>query len=222
MNKRLTGVALTFFLAIQLIAQQPNTDDPNSVPSQCVAGVDYQLSLAALQGSDDTEPAMKQADECVRRYPALADAWIRRGHLHVNRNEYDAALADFSKAIELDPKNADTYNSRAWVYGAKDNFASAYADYDKALTLDANSIDAYIGRGDLHRMKSEEAQARAEYNKAIEVADTGNGLYFVGGAYLGRGLLEMSRMNWAAAEKDLSLAIKETFGPAEQAYSQWS
>ena len=48
--------------------------------------------------------------------PAPADA-TRRAWLR--KKDYDRAIADLSKAIELDPRNADAYAARGSAYGVK-------------------------------------------------------------------------------------------------------
>jgi Flp pilus assembly protein TadD len=41
---------------------------------------------------------------------------INRGNAHKGKGEYEQAIADYSKAIELAPKDADAYNNRGYAY----------------------------------------------------------------------------------------------------------
>ena len=49
------------------------------------------------------------------------------------KGDYDRAIADYNKALELDPKDATAYNNRGYAYRQKGDYDKAIADYDKAL-----------------------------------------------------------------------------------------
>ena len=49
---------------------------------------------------------------------------------------YDEALADYSRAIELDPEEAWVIASRGETYRAMGRYDQALADYDRAIELD--------------------------------------------------------------------------------------
>lgn len=194
--------------------------NPNAVPSQCIAGVDLEVSLAAYKdpAQPDLTKAMIQAGDCVARHPGVAGVWSKRAQLHSQMRDWDSAIADLTKAIALDPADARPYVERAWVHGTKENLPAAFADYDKAIALQKDNTDAYIGRGDLHRSRGDRAKAAADYNAAIEAAKTDIlGDIVVSGAYLGRGLLLMGDEKWAAAERELSVSLDRAYGSRVQA-----
>ena len=72
--------------------------------------------------------------------PNLAAAYRNRGVAHAARSDYDQAIADFSKAIELNPNYATAYNDRAVAYTNKGDFQRAVADVTKAVELAATSV----------------------------------------------------------------------------------
>ena len=69
----------------------------------------------------------------------LAAAYRNRGIVHAARTEYDQAIADFSKAIELNPRYAAAYNDRAVAYTNKGDYQRAVADVTRAVELTALS-----------------------------------------------------------------------------------
>ena len=94
------------------------------------------------------------------------DAYIDRGRVYLQQDDNDRAIADFTKATELDPEGANAYNHRGVAYAGKLNFDSAIADFDKAIQLDPLLNNAHYNRGVAFSKKGDEARARADY--AIE------------------------------------------------------
>ena len=64
-----------------------------------------------------------------------SESFLQRGTVYYEEREYDKAIADFTKAIEIDPKNASGYHGRALVYRATDKTEKAEADFAKAREL---------------------------------------------------------------------------------------
>ena len=66
----------------------------------------------------------------------FALAYIGRGDAYRRRGEMDAAIADYSKAIELKPDYAKTYAWRGFAYAAKHDDERATRDFAEAMRLD--------------------------------------------------------------------------------------
>jgi regulator of sirC expression with transglutaminase-like and TPR domain len=62
-------------------------------------------------------------------------AYINRGWAYSNKNKWDLAIADYSRAIDLDPNNAILYADRAMAYKGKDKKVEAIADFEKFISL---------------------------------------------------------------------------------------
>ena len=48
--------------------------------------------------------------------------------LYSDKDEYDRAIADYTKAIALNPDDADTYYNRAITYSIKRDYQKAWVD----------------------------------------------------------------------------------------------
>ncbi|MGE4536602.1 MAG: tetratricopeptide repeat protein [Desulfovibrio sp.] len=66
----------------------------------------------------------------------LASVYNLRGMCHEAKNETDQALADYSKAIEIDPKMAEAYGNRAMLYARLGDKDKAKADATAAKRID--------------------------------------------------------------------------------------
>jgi tetratricopeptide (TPR) repeat protein len=71
-------------------------------------------------------------------------AYVSRGDLHVLKREYEKALADFSKPIELGPENSGRWVSRARVYVRQGKWDAAVADLSQAVQLDPANAEWWI------------------------------------------------------------------------------
>ncbi len=85
------------------------------------------------------------------------------------QGNHDAAIAECTKAIELNPKNDSAYNSRGLAYEAKGRFDQAIADYNRVIKLRPKFDYAYYNRGNAYRAKGRLHQAIADYTRAIEL-----------------------------------------------------
>lgn len=107
-------------------------------------------------------------DEALQLYPDPV-FFIRRGVAFKNIDQFDKAIADYNKAIELKPDYADAYYNRARALDLKGEYDKAIADYNKAIALNANDPEYYNGLGVTLDNKGEYYRAIEEYNKALQL-----------------------------------------------------
>lgn len=88
-----------------------------------------------------------------------AQFYYSRGVSWYEKGEYDKAISDFTKAIELNPRYSDAYINRGVVYGKKGQFDHGIADCSRAIELNPKGGSAYFNRGVSYYNKG-------EYNKA--------------------------------------------------------
>lgn len=101
----------------------------------------------------------------------LAILYFNRGAGHDVKDERGAALADYSKAIELAP-DAETYAVRGWVYQRLGRRDEAIADYSRAIALSPDGdqvymLNAYFRRSELYQEKGQYRRALADLDRAI-------------------------------------------------------
>jgi len=99
--------------------------------------------------------------------PALEN--YNRGCALFGEGKHDEAIAEYTKAIELDPNYAHAYNNRGVAYKNKGQYELAIADYNRAIELDPNYAHAYYNRGVAYKNREQYELAIADYSKAIEL-----------------------------------------------------
>jgi len=99
----------------------------------------------------------------------LAWAYNLRALAYVEIRDFDRAIADFSRLVELQPKEPRVHYNRGTTYFRKGDFDRAIADYDQAIELDRGYGAAYLCRGDAYRAKGDLDVAIRDYNEAIQL-----------------------------------------------------
>jgi tetratricopeptide (TPR) repeat protein len=116
--------------------------------------------------------------------------------------QYEKAIEDFSKAIDLNPKYADAYNNRGNAYREIKQHEKAIEDYNKAIEHNPNLAVAYNNRGLAYRKIKQYERAIEDHDKAIEL----NPKYAV--AYNNRGNAYREIKQHEKAIEDYSKAIE--------------
>jgi tetratricopeptide (TPR) repeat protein len=75
-----------------------------------------------------------------------AKQYKESGIKHYRKKSYNAAIEQFSFAIELDKKMIDAYIYRGIAKDALDDFTGAISDFTKAHQLDTNDVFVFVER----------------------------------------------------------------------------
>jgi tetratricopeptide (TPR) repeat protein len=106
----------------------------------------------------DTAIALNEKGETVRA----------RGELYVDQKQYKLALADFTRAIEIEPRQADNYRARGHIFERQGEFQKAVDDYTLAINIRPGDPRIYSERAKAYEKlgrKNLAAQDRAHANE---------------------------------------------------------
>jgi TonB family protein len=138
------------------------------------AGADDALVAAirekgpAVKVSATPQPKVEPQPVSTPKPPDFA-FYQNRANANFVMGEYDTAITDYNKAIELNPKESSIYFSRGLAHFNKLSYTTAIADFDKVIELDPKEAMAYFKRGNaLEKMGSFE-KALTDYQKAVEL-----------------------------------------------------
>lgn len=122
--------------------------------------------------------------------------YSQRGMARFEKNDLDGAIADLTKAIEMNGQNQEfCYYFRGMAHYRKGNSDQAIVDISKAIAINAHPR-FYDDRGNLLARQGELDRAIADLNKAIEIAPR------YAKAYGDRGIIRIMRGEDADAELD--------------------
>jgi tetratricopeptide (TPR) repeat protein len=95
-----------------------------------------------------------------------------RANAHFVKGEFDLAVINYNKVIELNPKEISSYMSRGLAYYNKEYFDKAIADYGKVIELNPEEVAAYFKRGETYEKMGDINKAATDYQKVVELDPT--------------------------------------------------
>lgn len=129
----------------------------------------YGLNLYANKLYD---PAIGEFTRAAELDPDNQYIYSNRGQAYLDKGEVDKAIADFTKAININGITAGDhyyFNDRARAYFRKGALDLALADVNQAIALYANNAYGYYLRGFIHKTRGNTAQAVADFQAALKV-----------------------------------------------------
>jgi tetratricopeptide (TPR) repeat protein len=116
----------------------------------------------------DYEAAVAAFTRCLNENGGASAASLhRRGRAYMKAGRYDAALDDFSAAIEADAAYAPAWNSRAWVHYVQGDLAAADADIETAVRLAPVSPRVLDTRAHILAAQGDAAQAMVAFEQGM-------------------------------------------------------
>jgi len=133
---------------------------------------------------------------------AQAKLYYENGQARVKQGEFESAILDFSKAIELDSKNPLAYAARGNARVSIGALDDAIADFTHAITLDPTRRVPYINRAVARVDKDDLDGAIADYTKAISLDQKNAAM-----VYRNRGCVKQQKGDIDGARADFQQAI---------------
>ena len=108
--------------------------------------------------------------------PKNSSYYYNRGNTYSNLKDYEKAVNDYNRAIELNPNNASYYNNRGIGYYSLKDYEKAINDYSRAIELNPNNASYYNNRGIGYYSLKDYEKAIKNCNKAIKLDPNNNSI----------------------------------------------
>jgi len=131
-----------------------------------------------------------------------AGAYLNRGVAYMQKRQFDQAISDFNKALEINPSYAEAYDNRGGAYVAKGQYDLAILDFNKVLEVNPRNPGSYTNRGTAYMNKGMYDQAISDHTKAVEINPK------FAWAYYGRGMVYSKKDQYDQAISDFSKALE--------------
>lgn len=182
-----------------------------------------QLPRVKVLPSDNLSPQERKLRDAINKYneaiklnPRNYNAYYLRGFTKFLSKDFEGALEDYNKAIEIAPNTKgieQVYYHRGNLYYFLIQKEKAFADYEKAISINPNYQPPYGGRGNYFTDRGDLDKALADYNKALEMDSKDVA------AYMGRADVYFKKEEFDKSLRDLEKAV-ELGGESASAYLQ--
>jgi tetratricopeptide (TPR) repeat protein len=139
-------------------------------------------------------------DYHCRRLPTTASGYFARGRADYLQAEYESAIENFTRSIELDPKDAEGYIWRGEAHAKLQEFEQARSDLARALALRPDYAKSHAAAADGRAAEWNVTGAIEEFTRAIELDSE------YGRCYLERGKMYLDAKRYDDAVTDLRKA----------------
>jgi tetratricopeptide (TPR) repeat protein len=105
----------------------------------------------------------------IEDYPEWSEPYADRGTAHYFLKHYEEALADLTRAIELNPRHEAAHVNRAVVYSDLNRQEEALADRNKVFELNPRNVTNLGNRAGRHKTVGRLGAAIEDLDRAIDV-----------------------------------------------------
>lgn len=146
------------------------------------------MSFESEQGQ---EQELLQLNAEIAAHSHDFEPLVERGNLYAERGQFEKALADYSRALEIAPHEALIWDNRGVVRLYLLDYYPALADFSQALSLEPDYFYALANRAYVYALLNKPEWALEDARRALEIEPQHAPAYdVIGQAYTQLGNLE--------------------------------
>jgi tetratricopeptide (TPR) repeat protein len=170
---------------------------------------DFYLAYLTF-GTDTSAMVINRLKSAVQKGYRQPQAFYYAGLYYLNHMDYNAAITEFSSAIELNPSYALAYHDRGTARKLFGDLQGAIYDYRLAVNADHNFAQAYNNMGSVKISLGDYSGALADYNLALKLDPE----FYV--AYNNRGIAKyyLGQPDSALVDFDKAISIQSDYLPS--------
>ncbi|MCZ6701547.1 MAG: tetratricopeptide repeat protein [Ignavibacteria bacterium] len=212
--KALRGIGLSILMLLFLTVGVTYTQNP--AEESFNKGMEYAVQGKFPKAKEEFEKALKVdpfngpakfylktiKDVIEQKIKSQTAIHLFKGISYIAKGQYNQAISDFNRALEINPKYAEAYNERGVVYDDKGQYDLAISDYTKAIEINPKLAEVYNNRAFAYYAKGQHDLAISDFNRALEI----NPKFAI--AYNNRGLAYYAKGQYDEAISNYTKAIK--------------
>jgi tetratricopeptide (TPR) repeat protein len=153
------GLGLLIYMSVGDVFPQEERANATGEPMENASLV----STSPPPNSDSVHEADETGEGDVR----LAKLHNDRGISYSEKGEYDLAISEFNKALEICPMLAQSYNNRGITYSKRGQYDLAISDFTKALEIEPDMAKVHYNRGITYAKQGQHALALQDFDRSI-------------------------------------------------------
>ena len=118
----------------------------------------------------------KNSFACIVRVidPDYLPGWMGRARVNIRLSEYERALVDLNRAVQIDPNLVAGYNDRGYLFMRWRDYPRAEADFERALEIDPDYAPAFSNLAVAYMVQGEYEDAIALLEEKIDSTNIDN------------------------------------------------
>ena len=156
----------------------------------------------------DLAGLIKNSDRLLTLAPD-STRWEWLGHARYQTGDLKGAIADYTRALELDPKDVTTLEARGFSMETLEDHAGALADFTRIIQLEPRASRGYAFRANVRRDLGDSEGAMADHNEAVRLNPRNSA------SYIDRGATRLSLGDYQGAIADSTEGLR--IDPTQQA-----
>ena len=125
------------------------------------------FTVIANERTKDWEDNNTLFTDNIEKYPDCSTAYFNRASAKDDNNDFQGALLDYNKVIELQSNHLRSYTNRGVVMCRLADYKRGLSDFNYVIKHTNNDIKAYYNRGLLFNTINRFAEAIPDFDKAI-------------------------------------------------------
>ncbi len=145
----------------------------------------YQLLISSYLQIKDYTNASRVDNLYSRKFKKTFNSndYSNSGLIKSFSDNYDEAIKDYDKAIEIDPSNSTALNNRGYTYNLMEDYENAVKDFEKAISLEDSFAYALNNRGFAKIKLGLKEDGLADLEKSMTLDGTNSYCYLNFGVY---------------------------------------
>lgn len=129
---------------------------------------DAAVQLGILYTAAGDKAAYDYLTSAVKMQRTNPEAYFMRGYYFQTRKEFQKALFDYRKVVDLDPSNALAYYNVGCINFDVKQYKEALRAFNISIQMQPTNVQAYYMRGLVHEIEGNKEDARLNYRYALE------------------------------------------------------
>jgi tetratricopeptide (TPR) repeat protein len=164
-------------------------------------------------------------NDVIEKYPDnIYKSYANRGIAYSSLEQWNNAITDFTRVIDMDPKYDWGYIDRGVAYQHTGQWGKSVDDFSTAIEINKEAFDAYAGRAVTYGVLGQYDKALADFSETIKIDPKySKGYSNRGLTYANLGYLDMAISDYTKAI-ELDPQFKDAWSNRSIAYgklSQW-
>jgi S1-C subfamily serine protease/Tfp pilus assembly protein PilF len=202
-----------------IVVNDPDTpQQPKEKNKPAVSSGSTELAAAlysqaeALWKKQDARGALEKINQSIEASGDYAGSFYFRGFVYFfGIMQYQKALEDFTRTIQMQPNMEWAYFYRGMCYDKLTRNPEAIADFTKALQLNPDNTDAYFMRGYIKSISNDLLGSINDYGEILHREKTTKpGIYKMGTIYnnMGYSLMQLGKLDEAKGYLDRAVDME--------------